>query len=248
MEQPFVFMGPSHVIAIALTFATPAALTLWQRRRDSEEIDRFIRYGLAAIVAVNWIAWMVLLWAKGWLNIGNEIPVNLCDWATVATFLALVRPTQKTFEVAYFWALCGTLQALVTPDCRYDFPDAQFTLFFVYHGGIIAGVLYLTFGCRMRPLPMSFPRVLGWTLLYAATAGMIDWLFGTDYGFLRAKPDHFTFLDFLAPWPWYLPELLVAAVGFMGLFYAPFFVRDVVESHNKDRARTPGKVSRGRNR
>ena len=53
MEQPFVFMGPSHVIAIALTFATPAALTLVQRRRDSESVDRLIRYGLAAVVAVT---------------------------------------------------------------------------------------------------------------------------------------------------------------------------------------------------
>ena len=112
----------------------------------------------------------------------------------------------------------------MTPNCKYDFPDAQFTLFFVYHGGIIAAVLYLTFARSMRPIPTSFPRVLGWTLVYGATAGMVDWLLGTDYGFLRAKPDHFTFLDFLSPWPWYLPELLVAAVAFMALFYAPFLV------------------------
>ena len=214
-----------------LTFATPLALTAITRRHDSEHVDRAIRWTLAAIVAVNWLAWMYLLYAKGWLNIGNEIPVNLCDWATVATFIALMWPTQKSFEVAYFWALCGTLQAIVTPDCRFDFPDAQFTLFFVYHGGIIAGVLYLTFGRHMRPVPMSFPRVIGWTLLYGAVAGAVDWYFGTDYGFLRAKPtDHFTFLDLLSPWPWYLPELVVAAVFFMSIFYAPFFVSDVVKA------------------
>lgn len=225
MIQPFVFMGPSHVTAIALTFATPAGLTAVARRRAGT--DRAIRLGLALIIALNWIGWMALLYLKGWIDIGNEIPLNLCDWATVATFVALVRPGQKSFEVAYFWALCGTLQALLTPDCAYDFPDPQFTLFFVYHGGIIAGVLYLVFAGRLRPYWSSFPRVIGWTALYAAAAGSADYFLGTDYGFLRAKPDHPTFLDALSPWPWYLPELALAALFFMAVVYAPFFVADL---------------------
>jgi hypothetical integral membrane protein (TIGR02206 family) len=225
MLAPFVFLGPSHLTAIALTFAAPAALSALVHRRQS--LDEAIRLGLAFVIALNWALWMYLLYARGWLNIGNEIPLNLCDWATVATFIALAWPRQKSFEVAYFWALCGTLQALITPDCKYEFPDAQFTLFFVYHGGIIAAVLYLVFGHGMRPYLSSFPRVIGWTALYAATAGAADWWFGTDYGFLRAKPtDHMTFLDALAPWPWYLPELALAALVFMAVVYAPFFVRD----------------------
>lgn len=227
MSQHFVFLGPSHVTAIVLTFAAPLALSAWSRRANRVSLDMIIRPALAGIIALNWLLWMSLLYVKGWLNIGNEIPLNLCDWATVATFVALVAPGQRSFEVAYFWALCGTLQALITPDCTYDFPDAQFTLFFVYHGAIIAAVLYLTLGRKMRPVPSSIPRVIGWTALYAAAAGMADWLLGTDYGFLRAKPVHRTFLDLLAPWPWYLPELAVAALVFMALVYSPFFIGDL---------------------
>jgi hypothetical integral membrane protein (TIGR02206 family) len=226
MLRPFVFLGASHITAIVLTFATPVALAIWSRRQKSARLNDTIRFVLAAIIAINWGLWMALLYLKGWLNIGNEIPLNLCDWATVATFIALVWPGQRSFEVAYFWALCGTLQALITPDCKYDFPDAQFTLFFVYHGAIIAAVLYMTLGLNLRPTLASFPRVIGWTAVYAAAAGAADAWLGTDYGFLRSKPDHFTFLDLLSPWPWYLPELAVAAVLFMALVYTPFFVRD----------------------
>jgi hypothetical integral membrane protein (TIGR02206 family) len=229
MNTPFVFLGSSHIIAVALSFVIPGALAAVARRDDSLRFDEVIRWTLAAIVGANWIAWMLLLYFKGWLNIGNEIPLNLCDWATVATFVSLVWPHQKSFELAYFWGLCGTLQALITPDCRYDFPDAQFVLFFVYHGSIIAAVLYLTLGRRMRPLPESFPRVIVWTLFYAAVAGAADWILGTDYGFLRSKPDHLTLLSLLSRWPWYLPELLVAAILSMTIVYAPFFVRDRLE-------------------
>ena len=238
MLKPFVFMGASHITAIALTFAAPLALASVSRARNSIRVQDAIRWSLATIVAVNWMAWMGLLWAKHWLNIGNEIPLNLCDWATVATIVALVWPGQKSFELAYFWGLCGTLQALLTPDCVYDFPDAQFTLFFVYHGGIIASVLYLTLGMKMRPVPMSFPRVIGWTLFYGAVAGTADAILGTDYGFLRAKPDHLTLLDYLSPWPYYLPELVVVAVVFMGVCYAPFFVGDMIRHRQARSAAT----------
>jgi hypothetical integral membrane protein (TIGR02206 family) len=230
MNQPFVFMGPSHLTAIALTFATPAAISTIVRRRRDPWIDEAVRWSFAAIVAVNWVLWMYLLYAKGWLSIGNEIPLNLCDWATVAVLIALIRPSQKTFEVAYFWAMCGTLQALITPDCKYDFPDAQFILFFVYHSGIIAAVMYMALATGMRPVPASFPRVIGWTLVYAAVTGVADWALGTNYGFLRSKPDHLTFLDFLSPWPWYLPELVLAAIFFMAVVYSPFFLLDCLSA------------------
>ena len=242
MLRPFVFMGASHVTAIALTFATPLVLAAVSRACNSIRLQDAIRLTLAAVVAINWIAWMLLLYFKGWFNIGNEIPLNLCDWATVATFVALVWPTQKSFELAYFWGLCGTLQALLTPDCVYDFPDVQFTLFFVYHGGIIASVLYLTLGMKMRPVPMSFPRVIAWTLLYGVVAGAADWQLGTDYGFLRSKPDHLTLLSYLSPWPYYLPELLLVAIAFMAVCYLPFFISDMIarsrSRHGASSART----------
>ena len=59
-------------------------------------------------------------------------------------------------------------------------PDVQFILFFVYHGGIIAAVIYLTLGARMRPWLASIPRVAAWTILYGAVAGAADWALGTN--------------------------------------------------------------------
>jgi len=227
--KPFVFLGASHVTAMALILAAPLALAAVTRLR--EDYEKNIRWGLAVLLAVNWVAWMLLLCEKGWLGIGNEIPLNLCDWATVATLIALVKPGQRTYELAYFWALCGTLQALITPDCVYDFPDVQFVLFFVYHGGIIAAVIYLTVGLKMRPYLVSIVRVTGWTLLYGAIAGIADWRLGTNYGFLRSKPDHLTLLDYMSPWPWYLPELLVAGVLFMLFWYLPFTIADLRARH-----------------
>ncbi len=172
--------------------------------------------------------WFAYLGRIGGLNIGNELLMNLCDWATIATIVTLVRPGQHSYELAYFWALGGTLQGMLTPDIPYDFPDIQFIFFFVYHGGIIASVVYLTIALGLRPVPQSIPRVIAWTLFYAAVAGATDWLLGTNYGMLRSKPPFPTVLDFMPAWPWYVPELVALGVLSALVYYAPWYIFDSI--------------------
>lgn len=225
MHRPFVLFGQQHLIVIALTFAVPAALA-WTRRISRREADAIFRWSFAALLVGTWIAWYVLFIGRSWLGPGNELPMNLCDWATIALIAALIRPAQKTYELAYFWALAGTTQGLVTPDVTYAFPEAQFVVFLLGHGAIIAAVLYLTFGTGLRPVPASIPRAALWTLFYAACAALTDWALGVNYGFFRAKPGHTTFFDLLPAWPYYIPVTVVLGFIAILLLYAPWYVAD----------------------
>ncbi len=226
MNVPFVLFGGPHLIALAATFVLSVAVAAVLRPRTRPYFDRMFRWSFAALMSLNWFAWMFLLYEKAWLGPGNEFPLNLCDWATVVTVITLLYPNQRTFELAYFWALAGTLQGMMTPDVAYDFPDIEFVLFFVFHGGIIASVLYMIFGLGWRPYPASLPRVIGWSLLYAAIAGLFDLWFGTNYAFLRAKPPFATVFSFMPDWPWYIPLLVVLGLLSILIYYAPFFVWD----------------------
>ncbi len=42
--------------------------------------------------------------------------MHLCSWAVVTAVITLIYPNQLTYELCYFWALGGTLQALMTSD------------------------------------------------------------------------------------------------------------------------------------
>ncbi|MBV9694467.1 MAG: YwaF family protein, partial [Alphaproteobacteria bacterium] len=101
---------------------------------------------------------------------------------------------------------------------------------------IIASVLYLTFGLGMRPVKGSVRRVLQWTLAYVAVAGTADWLLGTNYGFLRAKPQVATLFDQMAPWPWYIAQSFAVAVAAMLLLDAPFRLADRMRKMQARRA------------
>ena len=224
MRPPFVLFGVPHVTALALTLAAPLLLAVPSRGRLP--LDRIARVCLAVFLVVGWISWLVLFAQRGWLTIGNGLPLNLCDWACAALVIALLTRNQFAYELGYFWGLGGTLQGMITPDLAYDFPDLQFVFFFGEHGGIIAALLYLTLGTGLRPRPSSLPRVALATLFYATVAGIADWWLGTNYGFLRAKPPGASLLSFMAPWPWYIPELVAAGFFSLMVYYLPFAALD----------------------
>jgi hypothetical integral membrane protein (TIGR02206 family) len=232
--QPFVLFHQSHVIVLALTVLVPVVLALLVRRAKSTTLEKAICWIFALIIAGTWGAWFVVFSKMGWLDLGNVLPMDLCSWAAIATIVTLVLyPHQKSYELAYFWALAGTTQGLLRPGIPYDFPEFRFLEFSLFHGGIIAAVLFLTLGLKLRPYPASLRRVFIWSLIYMAVAGLADWALKVDYGFLRAKPIYPSLFDLMPAWPWYLPVLMGLGILSMLVFYAPFFIADLVRKLRK---------------
>ena len=227
--RPFIPFGFSHWAVLLLTVLLSLLLAGLSRRYATARGERIIRYGLAALLIADWAGLLLTFAAHGWIGIGTILPMELCDWATIACIVALIWPQPLPYALAYFWALGGTLQALLGPGMVYDFPDAEFIVYFSFHALIMIAVLYLTLGIGLRPTPAILPRVILWSLVYMASAGATNWLLGTNYGFLRAKPTHPTLYDLMPDWPWYLP--VVACVGLISIaiYYAPFFFIDVLK-------------------
>lgn len=225
MAGPFIPFGAAHCSAIALGFAVPLGLAALTRKWTA--LDKPMRWLLAGLIVADRILWLVLIEKEGWVSAQNLLPMHLCDWASIAAAITLLWPNQRSYELAYFWAFSGTLQALLTPELAVDFPDLRFIIFFLSHCTVIASVLYLTLR-GMRPYPSSLPRVAAWSLGYMALAIAINTFVGTNFGYLRLKPFTPSVLDYLAPWPWYIPELVVIGIVSILIYYAPFFIADLL--------------------
>lgn len=226
MTSAFVPFGASHLTVMVLTVVVPATLAVIARQLRSKQFARAVSRAFAGALIAIWIVWYWLIAARGWISPQTILPMDLCDWATIATLVTLLRPNQRSYELAYFWALSGTLQALVTPELYYDFPDLRFVIFFAFHGGTIAAVLFLTLARGMRPYPASLPRVIAWSLLYLVSALAVNRLFGTNFGYLSAKPTTASLLDLMGPWPIYVVALAGLGIFYVLVLYAPFFVAD----------------------
>jgi hypothetical integral membrane protein (TIGR02206 family) len=181
-----------------------------------------VRVGLAAFLLWGAIGYVLAEWRLGILSPRDFLPLHLCDFAIFVAAFALLARRPGAVELVWFWALTGTLLAVVTPAVDGGFPDWRWALYFAMHGGVIAAAAVLVVGCRIRPRPGAAWRAFGWTLVYAAAVGIVDLLTGANFLWLRAKPPQPTLLDRLGPWPVYV--LAAGALGLAGfhLLALPF--------------------------
>ena len=225
--RAFQAFGADHLAAIVLTVALPFLLAAIARRTDSKLFDRAVIFGLSGLLIANYIGYLLFIRGKGDLTWQAMLPMQMCDWAVAVVIVALLTSNHRWFEVAYFWGLGGTLQAVLTPDLRFAFPDVRFISFFVAHGIIIVAVGYLMLTRRLRPYPVSIVRVFAWSEVYFVVAMIVDHFTQVNYGYLLHKPEAFSLLSYLSDSrPLYLLQMHGLALVFFGVLYLPWAAVD----------------------
>jgi hypothetical integral membrane protein (TIGR02206 family) len=236
----FQFFGAAHVVAVVITFAAPFTLAAAARRSRSAGLDRAIRVALAVILTVNFVGYGIRGSLAGTLRWEQALPFQLCDWTMIAVIVALLNGGRSRWvEVAYFWGIGGSLQAIVTPNLQFGFPDYRFLTFFIDHCGIVIGVVFLMLTRRLRPRVESIWRTLLWSEIYLGVTLLVDSITGVNYGFLLHKPEAFSILSYLSDArPLYILQLNLLALMFFALLYAPFgscdLIRDLRNAGNQE--------------
>ncbi len=214
-------LAAEHVGALLVIAISTAGLVVLARNRPG----LWLR-GFALVLVVDEVSWWVFLAAGGGEpgQRAQPLPLQLCDMGIFVAAGALWTRRQLLVETTYFWALAGTMQALLTPDLPQHFPTYPYFQYYIAHGGVVAAALMLVIGLRQRPRSLAFVRVAVLTVAYAAFVGLVDAVTGADYMFLRTKPGSPTLLDVLGPWPVYLLTATVVGVALLALLNTPFWI------------------------
>lgn len=156
------------------------------------------------------------------------LPMQLCDWALFSIAAALWWRWRPCFDVAYFWGLAATLQAIFTPAIAADLHWLRKLGFFFIHAGIVAGVVHLIVTARFRPVwPRSIVRVVAASELFLVCALTANALTGGNYGFLAHKPPTASMLDIFSDTHWlYVLEINLTAFAFFAVLYLPWLIVD----------------------
>lgn len=274
-DHTFVFYGTEHWTVLALTALATVVPCLLLRRFAAtprqDVVERGVCWSFAAILSASFIGSHIQRMIVGEWALYESLPLHLCDWAVIATIVSMIgadrlhcvrAPSpatrdrrglwagvgawQQLYELAYFWVLGGTSQALLTPDVVGRFPQITCIRFFVLHGGIVAAVLVLTLGMGIRPLRGAVPRAWLITLAGAVVVGGINALLraaGIDanYMYLCGPPTAATLISLLGPYPWSLAALSGVATIIFALLYLPFWIID-----RRTAITGPSEISRAR--
>lgn len=223
-SKPFVAFSPSHLIVLALVVLVSAVMIGVARAGRWPRATRAQEWILCGLMLVAWPldVWAASFGSKG-ITLEHVLPLHLCDLASFAGIVALLRRDPFAAEIAWFWGMAGTLNGLLTPALLYDFPNPAFFSFFLLHAGVIITAIYLVGGPRLWPRPGAVMRVFVLSLGYFAFVATTNALLGTNFAFVCHKPETPSLLDSFGPHPWYVLALpLLALVAFI-LFYLPFW-------------------------
>lgn len=232
-DNPFELWGAPHLTAMGLILLTPILLTVIARR-CSHKVVKGICLVFAAILLANELSY----WVYAVLNLDIEsilrsyLPLHVCGIAVYALMVALVFRNQLAYEVAFFWGLAGTANAVLTPQLEVGFPELRFFQYFINHGGIVAGALFATWGLKMRPTFASLLRAYGLACVLLVVLLILNPILGSNYMFLRAPPVSASPF-FFAPWPYYIPILAAVALVLFCALLAPFKVADWIRHHRR---------------
>jgi hypothetical integral membrane protein (TIGR02206 family) len=236
----FVLFGAEHFAALALTAAVALALVV-AARRGSRLVGRLLRYTLALGLLAATAAVLGHWWSRGLLSVWDVLPLHLCDFLILVAAFTLVTLQRTAAELLFFWAGTGTVLAMLGPDLQTGFPSWAFVGFFLLHGLVVIAAAVVTFGFDRRPRDGAPWRVFALTNAYALVVALVNAWFGTNYLFLRAKPQAATVLDWFGPWPVYLFAGEAAALALFLLLDAPF---RAARRASRDRLRPPRSADR----
>lgn len=155
-------------------------------------------------------------------SVKSSLPLELCSIASIMCGIMLLTRNKHLFEVFYFIALSGALQAILTPDLNFGFPQFRFIQFFADHFLLMIAplIMIILYGFKItyKSLIKSFLTLNG----IAIIVFFMNIIFSANYMFLRHKPTSASLLDFLGPYPYYILSLEFVALLIFTVLYLPF--------------------------
>lgn len=219
IDRPFQLFGGAHLGAVIAAVVIATATSLALRREPA--LAGPVRVALAIWVLGAGLGFVVVEAIAGvsWRSIA---PLHLCDLAIFVAAWALLYRHRTAAELTYFWGLAGTLPAMVFPDLYETFPHHRFLFYFGQHGAIVVAGIVLAAGLDQPPRRGAVLRAWLWLHAVALVVGAFDFVYDTNFLYLRHKPPSPTPLDWFGPWPWYvIGGSLVALISF-ALLDLPF--------------------------
>ena len=203
MDRAFVPFSFAH-FAILGVFAMVCYLLILVGKRMMPVNKYRTALVLASVTFLALVLEAIVLFVQRDYDVKTDLPLNLCDLITIILPVVMYFRNRKWIGILYFWALAGTLQALITPDIDRDFPSFHFFRYFVMHCGIVVTVLFFVISWKINIRWKDWINAVVFAQVYLVAIHLYNLLTDSNYSYTVRKPEGTTILDVFGEWPWYI--------------------------------------------
>ena len=195
--------------------------------------EQLLRYILAFALIVSEMSyyWRLVGVPSLGPNPIDHLPITVCGWAVVFCSYMVIGKNQTLFDISYFWLLCGSIFALITPTViSYTGPTRfRYYQFWLEHTLGYVAIFYMIFVHKMRPTVRSAVKsyIALWALVIIAywVNTMIP---GANYLYMARPEAAPSVLDIL-------PPNFLLRTTIMGLVITAMFVLAYLPWYRKDK-------------
>jgi hypothetical integral membrane protein (TIGR02206 family) len=214
-------LSAEHLVPLGMLVVAAAGLCVAARRAPGRWIDAAAAI-IAVAILITELSWQPYVLANQAWSAASSLPVQLCDVGGFVAAAALLWRQSLLVEIAYFWGLGGTVQALLTPDLKDHFPSFPYLQFYATHDLVVLAALFLVIGLSLQPRMGALRRIFLLTVAFAAVIALIDLVTGGNYLYLRQVPAQGSLLTLMGPWPWYIAIGALLTLIVLAVLDAPF--------------------------
>ncbi len=219
MENDFRLFGPDHLATLGI-LAVAALAAIVTARLGGASFRRRLSLSIALLLIGCHGTENVVALSQGWYRI-QMLPLEMCDLAAMFGAWSLITASRRAAGPAWFFALSGTLPALITPELNVGFPRFRFVVYFVEHGLTVLTPLVLVVGFGLVPRRGAWFRAFLTINAFGALNAVLNAFMGTNFMYLSHKPKGPTPFDWFGPWPGYLIVLELLVLTLFRLLQIP---------------------------
>ena len=223
----------AHFLPILIAAAVIFAIYRFREPLRGYKHEPAFRYVLAFALICSEMSyyWRLVGMPELGPNPVENLPISVCGWAVVFCSFMVIGKSQSLFDISYFWLLCGSIFALITPTViSYTGPTRfRYYQFWAEHTLGYIAIFYMIFVHGMRPTVKSAIRSWVSLAILAVIAYIANRIIGpgANYLFMARPEDTPSILDILPPN--FALRLLIMAAAITALYfvaYLPWYLKD----------------------
>lgn len=223
----------AHFLPILVAVGMILLTYRYRKQLKALKREHYIRYVLAFILICSEMSYYWRLIAVPALgpNPVDNLPIAVCGWVAIFGSYMVIGKSQTLFDIIYFWAMSGSIFALITPTViTYTGPTRfRYYQFWAEHLMGYVAIFYMIFVHGMRPTVKSMIKSYGALVALAVVAYWANQLIGpgANYLFMARPEDTPSVLDILPPN--FVLRLVIMAAVITALFfvaYLPWYLKD----------------------
>lgn len=222
-QETFTPYGLSHGVLLGVVAVGALLLVRAGRRQRGTRSGVLFARAFALVLGLFAVAMQFYRVLPSQWDVDVSLPLHLSDLTWIVAVCALWTRRQWAYSPTYYWGLTLNPQAMITPALDAPgFPHVDFVDFWTQHVLVVWAAIYLTWGLGLRPDWRSLATAAVVTAAWGVVVFGINLVTGANYGFLNAKPNNPSLLDFMGPWPWYLAVEFAVGIAAWALITWPW--------------------------